>query len=85
MAKVVKQNKLVYYIRGFTAPFFRSGYAKQISRLEKRMTENDRKEIAIRLHYYNKLSGNEAFDFSGMRTRNLIFPATMRSFFYGYS
>ena len=82
MAKVIKQNKIIYYIGGFSSPYFKSDYRKLIAKLEKRMTGNDKNDIDLRLNYYNKLSRNELFDFSGTQIKDLTLPKTPKAYYF---
>ncbi|HBK32351.1 MAG TPA: lipopolysaccharide biosynthesis protein [Porphyromonadaceae bacterium] len=82
MTRVIKQNKAVYYIRGFLSPFFRSDAETLIRRLEKKMTAEDKKEIDSRLNYYNKLTGKEPFEFSGNRINDLRHPVSPKAYYF---
>ncbi|WP_300668848.1 glycosyl transferase family 90 [Soonwooa sp.] len=83
MTKVEKQNKFLFYIKGYSAKFLlRESLEKKISTLSKTLSKKDLDVAEYRVAYYNKLSGKHNFEKSGTKIKDLQNPKSPKSYYF---
>ncbi len=83
MAKVDKQNKLLFYIKGYSARFkFSKNLDKKIDNLRKSLSKKELEQVEYRVNYYNKISEKTKAQHSGTRIKGLLHPKTPKAYYF---
>lgn len=83
MTKIKKQNKLSFYIKGFSRGLFPvQPYEKKIDSLYKTLSKNDLNEVERRLNYYNKINSEIKVDHHGTTIQDLLKPKTPKAYYF---
>lgn len=83
MTKVKKQNKVVFYIKGYSARFLpKQHLEKKILLLAKSLSGKDLQDVEYRLDYYNKISESKKVPHLGTKIRDLLSPKTPKSYYF---
>lgn len=83
MTKVEKQNKILFYIKGYSTQFLpKQNLEKKINALRKTLSKRDLDVAEYRVDYYNKLSSKQKIAHSGTRIKDLKQPKTPKSYYF---
>ena len=83
MSIVTKQNKFLFYLKGFSERFIpHRQLEEKISGLRKKMSADDMKTVEFRVDYYNKLVGARKGDFNGTKVKDLLKPTTPKAYYF---
>ncbi len=81
--KIVKQNKIFYYIKGFSRAVFPVGsYKNRIKILENNLSESQLSLVKERVCYYNKIENKKIKPVNGTFVKDLKKPVTPKSYFF---
>ena len=83
MTKVKKQNKLLFYIQGFTRGLFSArSYEKKIDSLYKNVSKEQLGDVERRVDYYNKINTDIKVDHKGTVIHDLLKPKTPKAYYF---
>ncbi|MGX9986754.1 glycosyl transferase family 90 [Soonwooa purpurea] len=83
MTKVDKQNKLLFYIKGYSHRFSpKQNLEKKINSLRKSLSKQDLDAAEYRVDYYNKLNQSQKVDHFGTKIKDLLHPKTPKSYYF---
>ncbi len=83
MTKIKKQNKLLYYINGFSRGILPvKSYDKKIDELYKIISKEELKEAERRTDYFNKISEAVTVKHYGTRIRDLLKPKKPKAYYF---
>ncbi|MGL6039235.1 MAG: glycosyl transferase family 90 [Soonwooa sp.] len=83
MTKVEKQNKILFYIKGYSRQFLpKQNLEKKINALRITLSKSDLDVAEYRVDYYNKLSEKQKVTHSGTRIKDLKHPKTPKSYYF---
>lgn len=83
MTTVKKQNKLFFYIKGYSARFRpHKRLEKKIMELQKSLTKQELETVEYRVDYYNKISEKINITHNGTKIKDLCHPKTPKSYYF---
>lgn len=83
MTKVKKDNKILFYIKGYGMRFLPKGkLEKKIWNLRKSLSQKDLEVAEYRVEYYNKLNEKVTVPHQGTRVKDLLKPKTPKSYYF---
>lgn len=83
MTKIKKQNKLLFYINGYSARFLpHKKLHHKISGLREKLSSEQLKTVDYRVDYYNKISETKNFIHCGTRVKDLLHPKTPKAYYF---
>lgn len=83
MTKVKKQNKLLFYINGYSARFLpHKRLDFKIDSLRKSLSKEELNKVEERVNYYNKISQKTKVLHTGTRVKDLLRPKTPKSYYF---
>ena len=81
--KVNKQNKLLFYIKGYSEKFFPTiPLEKKINSLYQSLSKEDLADVEFRVHYYNKINSSLQVQRNGTTIKDLKYPKTPKSYYF---
>jgi hypothetical protein len=82
MLKILKKNKLSYYIEGLIISRFPvQEFSKKINQLKKKLTAEELSKVDQRVSYYNKLNERRTI-IAGVTIKDLEKPKTPKSYYF---
>lgn len=83
MTKIYKKNKILFYIKGYSARFLpHKKLENKINSLRKHLTSEQLETVEYRVNYYNKISDELKITHSGLRVKDLQHPKTPKSYYF---
>lgn len=80
---VNKQNKLLFYIKGYSEKWFPTpSLKKKLDALYQSLSREDLADVEFRVHYYNKIKGPMQVARKGTRIKDLKHPKTPKSYYF---
>lgn len=83
MAKIKKQNKLLFYLKGFSARLLpHQELERRIKDLRKNLSAEQLKTVDFRVDYYNKISEPTPVPHNGTRIKDLLSPKKKKVYYF---
>lgn len=83
MTKIYKQNKFLFYLKGYSQRFQTGKNVEdEIRNLSKNLSQLQKDEVEFRVDYYNKISEKIKIDTADFTVSDLLKPKTPKAYFF---